>query len=109
MRWYSGLWLSDSMGPAKRAAIFAAIITLLAAGLFLFCYWIDDGLLPLYRLVAWPGVTWAQFFSAELDDWPKLVIVLVGQFLFCFIAIIAVNSLWRAIKHYWITRKLDKV
>ncbi|BFM06411.1 hypothetical protein [Halioxenophilus aromaticivorans] len=105
MPWFNVFLLKDSMGPTKRAVLYATVVTLAVAVLFKICFWLDDSLLPVYQWLAWPGITWAGFFSAELDYWPKFIIVLVGQFLFCFVVLITVNWAWRFIKQALCARR----
>ena len=81
------------MADIKFAAIWA--LSGLAIGLFAFSvsYWILESALPGYRIMLYPGIITARFFSEEIDFWPKFGIVLTGQYVFYFLVIYSAKQL----------------
>jgi uncharacterized glyoxalase superfamily protein PhnB len=65
-------------------AILGAAIALFA---FAVNFWIVQGPYPGYKLLAYPGIVTAGLFSDEIDFWPKLGIMLLGQYLAYFVLI----------------------
>ena len=85
-------WVAD-LRFAALWAVSGAVILVAAFGI---AWWVVEGLYPGYRLLAYPGIVAARFFSEELDFWPKLGIMLVGQyfafFIFLFTARVTLRS-----------------
>lgn len=76
---YSSLW---------RLA--GAAIAFIAFGIN---FWIAHGSLPGYRILAFPGILSAGFFSEEIDFWPKLTIMVAGQHFTYFFVVFTVRKL----------------
>ena len=87
------------------SAIYIAGISTLTAGvLFSLSYGILHGNVPGYKIINYPGIVATRFFSEEIDFWPKLIIMLTGQFTCYFLATLAISPLTRKILHYTKTK-----
>ena len=80
----SGAAAVDDLRSAALWAVCGAVILLMA---FSVAWWVVEGPYPGYRLLAYPGIVAARFFSEEIDFWPKLGIMLVGQYFAFFIVL----------------------
>ncbi len=69
-------------GHFRNALIFSCITVGLSA-LFLFLHW-NFGPFELYPYVFAPGNFLAKLFTEEIDFWPKVSILMLGQFVFFF-------------------------
>lgn len=67
------------------AAGIAAVCLLVGLITFVINYLWFHGSLPGYRLLLAPGIFVLGFFTEEIDFWPKLALLLGGQFLLCFL------------------------
>ncbi len=69
----------------KRCLIVASLMTLLALTSLSANYFFSVGIW-VYQVFALPGVWFLTFFSEEIDFWPKLALLLSGQFILTTIA-----------------------
>ena len=51
-----------------------------------------------YKFLAYPGIVATRIFSEEIDFWPKLAILLAGQYVALFITIFVIRKLIRILK-----------
>jgi hypothetical protein len=51
-----------------------------------------------YKFLVYPGIVATRFFSEEIDFWPKLGILLAGQYFALFITIFVIRKLIRILK-----------
>jgi len=68
-----------------------------------------DGPLPGQRIILFPGnlsliYFWHPIFTEEINFWPKLFMLLFGQFILVTSCVVIINQLKRVIKNF-ITRK----
>lgn len=56
-------------------------------------FWLLNGALPGYKIFAGPGILTAGLFSEEIATWPKIGIMLTGQYLSCFVLILAIKKI----------------
>ena len=75
-----------SLNDLQLAGLIALTGPLICFAAFGVNWWITEGPYPGYRLLAYPGIQAAKLFSEEINFWPKLVIILGGQYAvyFCF-------------------------
>jgi hypothetical protein len=66
-----------------RKALKLSCIAVILSALFLFIHWMF-GPFELYPYVLAPGNLLAKLFTEEIDFWPKIGTLMVGQFVFCF-------------------------
>lgn len=69
----------------KRCLIVASLMTLLALISLSANYFFSVGIW-VYQVFALPGVWFLTFFSEEINFWPKLALLLSGQFILTTIA-----------------------
>lgn len=83
------------MSDIKFAALWA--LSGLAIGFLAFSasYWIFESAIPGYKMMLYPGIVTTRFFSEEIDFWPKLSIMLAGQYFFYFLAVFLTKKLVR--------------
>ena len=76
---------------------FALLWAIVGAAILLFVFGVnfqmENDTIPGYRFLAYPGIISTRFFSEELGFWFKLGIMLLGQYLGYFIAILVVRKL----------------
>jgi hypothetical protein len=75
-------------------AISGAVVLFVA---FAINFWALEGSYPGYRLLAYPGITVAKFFSEEIYFWPKLSIMIAGQYVIYFLIIFVGKKLVRLV------------
>ncbi len=87
--------MSDLKSSAKWALIgfFTAVIA------FTVNYNWLEGTLPGYRLLTAPGIVILRLFTEEIDFWPKLLLLLGGQYLVCLLIILAGKKVTRLMKN----------
>ena len=73
----------------KFAACCALAAALIAFVALAFNFWVVEGPYPGYKILTYPGIITASLFSEEINFWPKLGIMLTGQFTLCFLVILA--------------------
>ena len=71
----------------------------LAVGLFAFSmsYWYGSGPFPGYKVLVGPGILTLRMFSEEIDFWPKLSLMMAGQYIIYFVCLILSKKLYGAI------------
>jgi hypothetical protein len=81
------------MSDIKFGALWA--LSGLAIGFIAFSvsYWVFENAIPGYKIMLYPGIVTARFFSEEIDFWPKLSIMLTGQYVFYFSVIFLAKKL----------------
>ena len=84
----------------RPAFVIALAVVALTFALFCLNYWVLAGTLPGYRLLAYPGIVTTRLFSEEIAFWPKLAILLSGQFVAYFAAALTFTTL----RHHRSTR-----
>lgn len=70
-------------------AISGLLIALISFGI---SYGILHETFPGYKLLVYPGIAVTRLFSEEIDFWPKLGILLIGQYLAFFIAMLTTRK-----------------
>lgn len=69
------------------ASLWAAAFVLLTALAFAIDFnWLHCTF-PGYKILAWPGIVTLRFFSEEMAFWPKIAILLMGQYVTYFLTI----------------------
>ncbi len=56
-------------------------------------YWILHSPVPGYQIVVAPGIAAANLFTEEINLWPKIAIMLAGQYLGYFTIIFAIKKI----------------
>lgn len=82
---------------ALKVAILATVVGLIAFTLSWNMWDVWQGPLPGYQVLLFPGnltliYLWHPLFTEELAFWPKLALLLIGQFAVVYLVI--ANSLW---------------
>jgi hypothetical protein len=85
------LW--NRMTDVRFSALCAAVAAAVAFVAFAISYWIADGSLPGYKVLAYPGIVATRLFSEETPFWPKLGIMLLGQYCAYFVLVLAIRRL----------------
>jgi hypothetical protein len=80
------------MADVKFSALWALTGVVIALITFAAGYWIYEEPVAGYKIVAYPGIVATRLFSEELDFWPKLSVLLGGQYIFCFIALLSLKK-----------------
>ena len=75
----------------KFASVCAIAGTAVAFAAFAVNFWVVQGPFPGYKILTYPGIVTAGIFSEEINFWPKLSIMLIGQFLFYFVSALVVR------------------
>ena len=83
--------MSDLRFSAQWATT-GAVIVLVALGIN---FWIAQGSFPGYKIMAYPGIATTRFFSEEINFWPKVAIMLSGQYMAYFTTILVGRKLAR--------------
>ncbi|OUS30744.1 hypothetical protein A9Q98_04360 [Thalassotalea sp. 42_200_T64] len=81
------------MSDIKFSALWAVSGVVIGFSAISISYWLLHSTIPGYEFLAGPGIVAANFFSEEIDFWPKISIMLTGQYLAYFVAIFAVRKL----------------
>jgi hypothetical protein len=86
------------MSDTKFSAFWALVVV--AITFFVFCinFWVIHGNLPGYIIFVYPGIATTRLFSEEIAYWPKLSIMLTGQYLAYFVMFLMVKKLSNFIK-----------
>lgn len=56
---------------------------------------VRGGSYPGYNLFVYPGIAVSRLFSEELNFWPKLGVMIMGQYLICLFSILAFRRIAR--------------
>lgn len=80
----------------RFAALWAVSGAVILVGAFGIAWWVVEGPYPGYRLLAYPGIVATRLFSGELDFWPKLVVMLAGQYFAFVVVLFAVRMALRS-------------
>ena len=80
-----------------RWALIGPVVVLLVFGVN---YWIADGTLPGYKVLAYPGIISTRLFSEEIGFWPKLGIMLLGQYFIYMVVILIAKKLVRLVQAF---------
>ncbi len=80
----------------KFAAVWAAVCAAVGFAAFATNFWIVHGPYPGYRIMLYPGILATGLFSEEINFWPKLAIMLFGQFLICFVSLLVARKMYSA-------------
>jgi hypothetical protein len=86
-----------AMVDVKFAASWAFLGAVVAVVSFAINFWVVQGTYPGYKFLVYPGITATRFFSEELNFWPKLGVMIVGQYVMYFMAILIVRKLLKLI------------
>ncbi|MBB3169566.1 hypothetical protein [Simiduia aestuariiviva] len=86
--------------PIALAIGVSAAVVLITALCFFIDFYCLSGQMPGYKILAYPGIAWLRLFSEEINFWPKLGLLLLGQFLayalLALVAIVGVRSFRRS-------------
>ncbi len=82
----------DDIKFSAKWACTGAIIALVVFGIN---FWVVQGALPGYKILAYPGILITRLFSEEIDFWPKLSILVFGQYTIYFLVILGCKKLKR--------------
>jgi hypothetical protein len=85
------------MSDLKSSAKWALISFITAAIAFTVNYNWLEGTLPGYRLLTAPGIVILRVFTEEIAFWPKLLLLLGGQYVVSLLIILATIKLIRLI------------
>ncbi len=77
----------------KFSALLASIFVIITGIAFAINYNWFNGTLPGYRILAYPGILTLRFISEETPFWPKLGVMLAGQYLACFIVVFSLRKI----------------
>jgi len=69
------------MSNLKFSGLWAVLGLVLGLAAFVISYWFSDGTVPAYKILAGPGIFTLRMFSEEISFWPKLSIMMTGQYL----------------------------
>lgn len=72
--------LSSTIRAIKFSTSIAIIASVLGLIVFLINFYGFNGQMPFYALFNYPGLFFISFFSEEIDFWPKLSLLIAGQF-----------------------------
>lgn len=88
------------MSDFKFASLWASLGLFIGFLAFAISFWFSDGPIPGYWFFAGPGVLTLQMFSEEVSFWPKLGLLLAGQYFICFALIFSTRKvLWNIGKY----------
>ena len=82
-----------AMTDIKFAAFWAAFAALVALAAFAVNFWVMQGSFPGYKILVYPGILVTRLFSEEIEFWQKLGIMLIGQYLLCFVLFLSYRKL----------------
>ena len=83
------------MSDLKFSAKWAVVAFIIAAIAFIVNYNFLAGTLPGYRLLTAPGIVALRLFTEEIAFWPKLALLLGGQYIDSLLIILGVRKLTR--------------
>ncbi|MFT6432260.1 MAG: hypothetical protein ACJAVI_000295 [Candidatus Azotimanducaceae bacterium] len=83
------------MSDLKFAGLWAIVGLVIGFSAFAMSYWFSDGPIPGYKFLAGPGVLTLRMFSEEISFWPKLSLMMFGQYLVYFVAILIIRRVVR--------------
>jgi len=69
------------MSDLKFSCLWAVLGLVLGLLAFFMSYWFSGGTIPGYKILAGPGILTLRMFSEEISFWPKLSIMMAGQYL----------------------------
>ena len=81
------------MSDLKFSALWAISGVIIAFSAIAISYWLLHHAMPGYTILAGPGILTANLFTEEINLWPKISIMLTGQYLTYFVIILAVRKL----------------
>jgi len=81
------------MSDVKFSAQWALLGVLICFIVFGLGFWVFNQALPGYKMLAYPGIVATRFFSEEINFWPKLSIMLTGQYIAYFLGIYSVRKI----------------
>lgn len=81
------------MSDLKYSSLWGIALVVLTVLVFAINYNGYPGFLPVYKILAWPGIVTLRLFSEEINFMPKLSILLLAQFFSYFLAIFLVRKI----------------
>jgi hypothetical protein len=75
------------LSDLKFSGLWAVLGVVIGFSAFAISYWFSDGPIPSYKLLAGPGLLTLRMFSEEISFWPKLSLMMFGQYLVYFFVI----------------------
>ena len=70
---------APKLNPLRSATIAGLTGALICFVAFAVNWWITKGPYPGYQPLTYPGILATRLFTEEIDFWPKLGIMIVGQ------------------------------
>lgn len=74
------LGLKRETSIVQCSIIVAIIASIVGLAVFLLNFYCFNGNMPFYRVFNFPGLMFLKLFSEEIDFWPKLGLLISGQF-----------------------------
>lgn len=75
------------MSDIKLSALWAISGVVIGFATIAISYWWLHTAMPGYKVLVGPGIATANLFTEEINLWPKITIMLTGQYLTYFIII----------------------
>ena len=83
------------MRDLQFSALWALLGAVIGFAALAINFWFVGGSYPGYNLFVYPGIAVSRLFSEELNFWPKLGVMIMGQYLICLFSILAFRRIAR--------------
>ena len=83
----------DLVRDLRYSALWALVGAVIGFAALATNFWVVQGSYPGYRFFVYPGIVVSRLFSEELNFWPKLGVMILGQYLICLFSILVCRRL----------------